>query len=146
MQYPFLGRGWAFPPAFDRNVPSVQMLEDEAVIASSLAVLLGTLQGERVMIPWYGCNLDELLFENLDTRIRTLVADKIESSLLYFEPRIRVEKITISQHEKQDGVLLISIDYLIKATNSRFNMVYPYYIQEGTDIDLAITVNPLGEN
>lgn len=146
MQLPFLGRGWAFPPAFDRNVPGVQMLEDEAEIASSLAVLLGTLQGERVMIPWYGCNLDELLFENLDTRSKTLVADKIESSLLYFEPRIRVEKVSIEKSDENEGILLVSIDYTVKSTNSRFNMVYPFYIQEGTDIDMAITVNPLGEN
>lgn len=146
MQLPFLGRGWAFPPAFDRSLPGVQMLEDEAEIASSLAVLLGTMQGERVMIPWYGCNLDELIFENLDTRIKTLVADKIESSLLYFEPRIRVEKVSIEKSNENEGILLVSIDYTVKSTNSRFNMVYPFYIQEGTDIDLAITVNPLGEN
>ncbi|HHE32441.1 MAG TPA: hypothetical protein ENL07_07400 [Chlorobaculum parvum] len=146
MQLPFFGRGWAFPPAFDRNLPGVQMLEDEAEIASSLAVLLGTLQGERVMIPWYGCNLDELIFENLDTRIKTLVADKIESAILYHEPRIRLDKVSIEKSNENEGFLLISIDYTIKSINSRFNMVYPFYIQEGTDIDMAITVNPLGEN
>lgn len=146
MQLPFLGRGWAFPPEFDRNTPGARMLEDEKNIASSLAVLLGTMQGERIMLPWYGCNLDELIFENLDTRSKTLVADKIESSLLYFEPRIRVEKVSIEKSDENEGILLVSIDYTVKSTNSRFNMVYPFYIQEGTDIDMAITVNPLGEN
>ena len=146
MQYPFLGRGWAFPPVFDRSVPGAQMLEEEADIASSLVVLLGTAQGERVMMPWFGCNLDELIYENLDTRIKTLVADKIESAILYHEPRIRLEKVAIEKSDVNEGILIISIEYTIKTTNSRFNLVYPYYIQEGTDIDMAITVNPLGEN
>lgn len=146
MQYPFLGRGWAFPPVFDRSVPGARMLEEEADIASSLVVLLGTAQGERVMMPWFGCNLDELIYENLDTRIKTLVADKIESAILYHEPRIRLEKVAIEKSDVNEGILIISIEYTIKTTNSRFNLVYPYYIQEGTDIDMAITVNPLGEN
>lgn len=146
MQLPFLGRSWAFPPVFDRNTPGARMLEDEENIASSLAVLLGTMQGERIMMPWYGCNLDELLFDNLDTRTKTLAADKIESAILYHEPRIRLEKVAIAKSNENEGILLVSINYLVKATNSRFNMVYPYYIQEGTDIDMAITVNPLGEN
>lgn len=146
MQYPFLGRGWAFPPVFDRNLPGARMLEDEADIASSLAVLLGTAQGERVMMPWFGCNLDELIYESLDTRIKTLVADKIESAILYHEPRIRLEKVSIEKSDENEGILLISIDYTVKTTNSRFNMVWPFYIQEGTDIDMAITINPLGEN
>ncbi|HWQ26391.1 MAG TPA: GPW/gp25 family protein [Chlorobaculum sp.] len=146
MELPFLGRGWSFPPAFDRSTPGVQMLDQEADIASSLEVLLGTSQGERVMLPWYGCNLEELLFESLDTRIKTLMADKIESALLYFEPRIRVEKITIDGSMELEGVVLISIDYLVKTTNSRFNMVFPFYRLEGTDINLSITVNSLPGN
>jgi phage baseplate assembly protein W len=146
MELPFLGRGWSFPPEFDRSTPGVQMLDQEADIASSLEVLLGTSQGERVMLPWYGCNLEELLFESLDTRIKTLMADKIESALLYFEPRIRVEKITIDGSMELEGVVLISIDYLVKTTNSRFNMVFPFYRLEGTDINLSITVNSLPGN
>ena len=98
------------------------------------------------MMPWFGCNLDELIYENLDTRIKTLVADKIESAILYHEPRIRLEKVAIEKSDVNEGILIISIEYTIKTTNSRFNLVYPYYIQEGTDIDMAITVNPLGEN
>ncbi|NTU58405.1 MAG: GPW/gp25 family protein [Chlorobiaceae bacterium] len=143
MELPFIGRGWSFPPTFDRSTAGVQMLDQEAEIASSLEVLLGTAQGERVMMPAYGCNMDELLFESLDTRIRTLMADKIESALLYFEPRIRVEKISIDESPELDGVVLISIDYQVKTTNSRFNMVFPYYRLEGTDINLPITVNSL---
>lgn len=145
MDRPFLGRGWSFPPSFDAGNARVEMLEQEADIASSLEVLLGTRPGERVMLPQYGCNLDELLFENLDTRMKTLMADKIVSAILYHEPRIHLEKVQLNDSREREGVVLIDIVYRVKATNSRFNFVYPYYKLEGTDINLATTVNLLPE-
>lgn len=145
MDRPFLGRGWSFPPSFDAGNARVEMLEQESDIASSLEVLLGTRPGERVMLPQYGCNLDELLFENLDTRMKTLMADKIASAILYHEPRIHLEKVQLNDSREREGVVLIDIVYRVKATNSRFNFVYPYYKLEGTDINLATTVNLLPE-
>ncbi|MEE9905199.1 MAG: GPW/gp25 family protein [Chlorobium sp.] len=146
MQYPFLGRGWSFPPTFDRNISGVEMLEEASDIASSLEILLSTLQGERVMLPQYGCNLDELLFEGLDTRMKTLLADKIESAVLYHEPRIELENVILSENDDLEGVVTISIDYRVKTTNSRFNLVFPYYLQEGTDVNLSATLNLLPDN
>lgn len=143
----FLGRGWSFPPTFDRRLGGVRMLEDEADIASSLAVLLSTQRGERVMVPQYGCALDELLFENLDTRMRTLMADKIESAILYHEPRIVLEDVRVSEDPSEilEGRVLIGITYRVRSTNSRFNFVFPYYRDEGTDINLTATVELLPE-
>jgi phage baseplate assembly protein W len=79
MNRDYLGRGWSFPPDFLRVPPGVMMLQEEADIASSLAILLGTTPGERIMQPLYGCNLSELVFESLDTRMKTLMVDKVES-------------------------------------------------------------------
>ena len=73
------------------------MLEQEADIESSLNVLLSTALGERVMVPQYGCNMDELVFESLDTRMKTLMADKIESAILYHESRIELESVQLDQ-------------------------------------------------
>ena len=70
------------------------MLEDDADVASSLQILLSTTPGERVMQPLYGCNLNELMFESLDTRMKTLMADKVESSILYYEPRVNLESVS----------------------------------------------------
>ncbi|MBK6346960.1 MAG: GPW/gp25 family protein [Bacteroidales bacterium] len=117
------------------------MLEYEADVASSLEVLLGTMRGERVMLPQYGCNLDELVFESLDTRIKTLMEDKIESAILYHEPRIELEKVRIDDSRELEGVVLIEVIYRIRTTNTRFNFVYPYYKLEGTDINLSTSVN-----
>ena len=141
----FLGRGWSFPPTFDRRIAGVQMLEHEADIASSLHLLLSTARGERIMVPHYGCNIDELVFENLDTRMRTLMADKIESAILYHEPRIDLERVHVDDdpEETLEGRVLIGVTYRVKATNSRFNFVFPFYREEGTDINLTTTVELL---
>lgn len=137
----FIGRGWSFPPKFNRNQRTVEMLEYDADIASSLKVLLGTMRGERIMLPQYGCNLDELIFETLDTRMKTLMADKVESAILYHEPRIECEKVILDDSRELEGVVLIEVTYRVKATNSRFNFVFPYYKLEGTDINLATSLN-----
>jgi len=122
------------------------MLEEEADIASSLEILLGTAQGERIMQPLYGCNMDELLFEALDTRMKTLMADKVESAILYNEPRITLESVNLDDSLELEGVVLIEVVYQVKSTNSRFNFVYPYYKLEGTDINITTTVNLLPES
>ena len=95
------------------------------------------------MLPQYGCNLDELVFESLDTRMKTLMADKIESAILYHEPRIELEGVRLDDTQELEGVVLIDVTYRVKSTNSRFNFVYPYYKLEGTDINLTTTVNLL---
>ena len=146
MNREFLGRGWSFPPAFVRDQPSVRMLEDEADIASSLEILLSTAQGERIMQPFYGCNLDELLFETLDTRMKTLMADKVESAILYHEARITLESVKLDDSLELEGVVRIEVVYRVKSTNSRFNFVYPYYRLEGTDINLPTTISLLPDN
>ena len=141
MRVRFLGRGWSFPPTFNRARPGVDMLEDEIDIASSLEILLSTALGERSMLPQYGCNLDELVFEGLDTRMKTLMADKVQTAILYYEPRIETESVLLDDSRQLDGVILIEVNYRVKSTNSRFNFVFPFYKLEGTDINLTSMVN-----
>ena len=143
MRREYLGRGWSFPPTFNRQRGGVDMLEDEADIASSLEILLTTALGERTMLPQYGCNLDELVFESLDTRMKTLMADKVQTAILFFEPRIEIETVRLDDSRQLEGLILIEVVYTVKATNSRFNFVFPFYKLEGTDINLTTTVNLL---
>lgn len=97
------------------------------------------------MAPQYGCNLDELAFENLDTRMRTLMADKVESAILYHEARIVLERVDVVDDPDAvlEGRVLIGVTYRVKSTNSRFNFVFPYYRDEGTDINLTTSVKLL---
>lgn len=119
------------------------MLEREDDIRSSLEILLATALGERVMLPGYGCNLEELLFENLNTTTKTIIADKIQTAILYHEPRIDAEKITLNTVQELEGVVLIEVNYRVRSTNSRFNFVFPFYREEGTEINLVTTLTAL---
>ncbi len=130
----FLGTGWGFPPTFSKTFEQVGMLSDEADIQSSLEIILSTRQGERVMRQDYGCNLDELVFEPLTTTFKTYIKDLISTAILYYEPRIDVNKIELDDTNELDGRILITIDYTVRSTNSRYNFVYPFYKTESTEI------------
>ena len=131
----FLGTGWSFPPEFEINQKEIKMISNEEDIESSLHILLSTRLGERIMLPEYGCNLDELMFEELDRTLITYIVELIKNAILYHEPRIDVIKIDISETDPLEGKLVIQIDYKIRVTNSRRNMVFPFYREEGTDIN-----------
>ena len=106
----FLGTGWTFPPAFSIANNGVGMLSDAEDIRSSLEILLSTRPGERVMLPRYGCNLDEMIFEPLTTTFKTYMKDLISTAILYFEPRIDVNNIELDDTGELEGRILISVD------------------------------------
>lgn len=130
----FLGKGWNFPPAFDKVTKGVEMLQDEKDIKSSLEILLSTRLGERVMVPEYGCALDRLLFEPLTTSLATFIKDLIKTAILYYEPRIDVLTIDLSDTNELEGKIIIELDYLVRATNTRYNIVFPFYKNEANNI------------
>jgi uncharacterized protein len=126
----FLGVGWSFPPTFHKDPCQVAMVADEEDIEQSLKILLSTRHGERVLQPEYGCNLDVLLFEPINTSLITFVKDLIEKAVLYHEPRIDLKKIEIVTDQVLEGILLIELEYVVRTTNSRYNLVYPFYLNE----------------
>jgi len=132
----FLGRGWTFPPQFNRAESRVEMTQGYEDIEKSLEILLGTRKGERVLLPDYGCNLDEMVFETFNESVKTYLADMVKSAILYHEPRIEPLQITIDDSYITEGRLMIEIEFLVRATNSRFNKVYPFYLEEGTEIQM----------
>lgn len=138
----FLGRGWSFPPEFNVKAQSVEMTDKVDDIYKSLEILLSTRVGERIMQPKYGCNMDELIFESLDTATKTIIIDKIKTAILYFEPRIDIKKIDLNINNESEGIIILEIEYVVRATNSRFNFVYPYYRNEGTELQFITSNNP----
>ena len=130
----FLGKGWSFPPEFSRQSKGIKMLADEADIESSLHILLTTQLGERIMQPNYGCDLDSMQFETLSLTQKTYISDLIRTAILYHEPRIDVVQVYIDTTDELNGVLLINIEYTVRSTNTRRNMVYPFYKIEATEI------------
>lgn len=130
----FLGKGWQFPPVFSKAKGGVLLAEGVEDIKESLQILLSTRVGERVMLPSFGCNLDDLVFENVDINLKTYLADLIETAIIEYEPRINLDAVHINTADHFEGVVLIEIMFTVRATNSRFNFVYPFYQKEGSDL------------
>lgn len=130
----FLGKGWAFPPSFIKGSNSVEMVSDEKDIEQSIQIILGTIPGERMMAPEFGCSMYKYVFESKDPTHMTMLKDAVYDALLYHEPRIKVLKISLDAEESNENLVHIHIDYKVIITNSRSNIVFPYYLKEGTNI------------
>ena len=129
----FLGTGWGFPPTFVRGINSVRTVSNEDDIRESIGILLRTYIGERIMQPEYGCNLQDLVFEPLDASLKTFFKEIITRAIRRYEPRVDLKKVSFETNV-DEGQILVILDYLIIATNTRFNIVYPFYLTEGTNI------------
>ena len=130
----FLGTGWSFPPTFHHDRNSVEMVSEEEDIRQSLYMLISTTPGERLMRPAYGCDLQKLVFEQISHTLRIEIIELVQTAILYFEPRIRVEEVNVTIDPNNYGLLYILVDYVVKSTNSRSNIVYPFYLKEGTHV------------
>lgn len=130
----YLGTGWSFPPHFDKQARSVEMVSDEQDIKESLMILLTTQLGERVMNPTFGAGMDRMIFEPLTTGLKTYMKDVVEKAVLRFEPRIDLNEVEMEDSGELEGQILITIEFTIRATNSRSNIVFPFYKNEGTNI------------
>ncbi len=130
----FLGRGWKYPVTFRSSHGTAELSQYEQDIRESLNILLSTERGERVMRPDYGTNIRDLLFEPLDVSTATLVGEEIKKAILLNEPRVFVDSVEATQ-ESLNGYIEVKIEYTIIATNTRSNMVYPFYLNEGTNIE-----------
>jgi phage baseplate assembly protein W len=130
----FLGKGWTFPPTFDNQSGSVRMVSDEKDIAESLRIILFTTFGERIMRPEFGSNLSNVLFSAVDSLAINRIKGYITQSILMFEPRVTLNEIEIETDQTIDGKLLINLDYTIRSINVRTNIVFPFYLKEGTNV------------
>ncbi len=130
----FLGRGWAFPPAFSDETGIPEMVKDEEDIKQSLRIILGTIPGERVMNPNFGCRIRNFVFESDDPTHLTMLKDAIYDSLLFNEPRIKIGKIEITDDTEIQGLIHVTVNYTTIITNTRNNMVFPFYLKEGTNL------------
>lgn len=109
------------------------MVSDTVDIAESLRILLSTYPGERVMLPAYGCGLRRMVFEDISEQMMTEIKEMIRKAILFFEPRITLIRISTQLIDPLGGHLEISLDYNVRTTNTRHNLVYPFYLYQATD-------------
>lgn len=130
----FLGKGWSFPPTFDKKLGDVKMVTMEEDIRQSLEIYFSTKLGERIMRNDYGCFLHSQVFELANESLIQGLSKELERSINEFEPRILITEIKASKAESTEGLIEINISYEIRATNNRSNIVFPFYLNEGTSI------------
>lgn len=126
----FLGRGLSFPLRVD-NGGRIRMSEYEEDIREAIWLILSTSKGERVMRPDFGCGIHDYVFAAIDTSTRTLMENSIKEAITLLEPRVRLTGVTTSLDRLSEGEIEFSIDYEVRSTNNRFNLVYPFYLTEG---------------
>lgn len=129
---PFLGRGWQFPLGFDPRTRQVGMAVDVEDIEESLRILFGTYPGERVMQPAYGCGVRRVVFESINESMLTELREMIRKAILFFEPRIVLERVE-ADVAPLDGRIDLRLDYVVRTTNTRHNLVYPLYLDQATE-------------
>jgi phage baseplate assembly protein W len=126
----FLGVGWSFP--LDNAGGQADMVEFEEDIRQAILIILLTNNGERMMRPTFGAGLNSFLFEPINPTTMSGLQTRVHDALIDWEPRIDVIDVSVSPSAKQSGTVLIEISYRVRATNSIGNLVYPFYLGEGS--------------
>ena len=130
----FLGIGWSFPPTFNKERSDIEMTTKEEDIKQSLHIYFSTKLGERIMRQDFGCIIHEHLFDRLDKSILDVLTFELKQNIGNIEPRIIVNEISIMPIDINEGSVEININYTVITTNVRDNIVFPYYLNEGTNI------------
>jgi phage baseplate assembly protein W len=126
----FLGTGWTFPPQVDED-GLISVSRNEKDIKEAIWIILSTAKGERVMRPEFGCGIHDFVFSVMNTATLTLIENSVKEALTIWEPRIDIANVKVATETISEGKLMIHIEYIVRTTNNRFNMVYPFYLEEG---------------
>lgn len=123
----FIGHGISFPLRVDQS-GAIATTNGAEGIDSSLRVVLMTAPGERVMRPNFGCRIWELMFEPINANTLGLMAEAVREAVARWEPRVVLESVRVEPDPGSVGQVFIHLDYLVRTTNDRRNLVYPFYV------------------
>lgn len=123
----FVGRGFAWPMRVD-HTGSIKLTDSADDLDNSIRIVLVTAPGERLMRPQFGCRIWELLFEPVTPNLLGLIAEAVRDALAQWEPRIEVDAVTPVPDENDGALVRVHIDYRVRDTNDRRNLVYPFYV------------------
>lgn len=127
----FLGAGWKFPPEVDEVTGRIKLSSYEEDIQESIKIIIGTSKGERIMNPDFGCSIKKFMFENFTYTVASDMENCIKDALVQWEPRITDIKVNAVQDSTDNYKVNINISYVVRSTNNPYNLVYPYYLNEG---------------
>ncbi len=127
MSRSFLGRGWRFPIQPDA-AGRLEYNDGEENIEQSLRILLLTALGERVMRYDFGTKADELVFAPGGERYLRLLETTVQEAVRDWEPRVELLRVEAEAEPQQPHRVNVAIEYEVRATNTRANLVFPYYL------------------
>ena len=125
----FLGSGWAFPVAVDGQGAVRRSTGGEEAVRHSIWTILSTSRGERVMRPDFGCGIQDHVFGVNDAATANAITREVRNALTVWEPRIELLDVFATPDPADAHRLLIEINYRLRSTNSRYNLVYPFYLE-----------------
>jgi Bacteriophage baseplate protein W len=123
----FLGLGWNFPIGLDDGGQVELAPDGEEGVRQSIWMILGTSPGERLMRPDFGCGIHDMVFGVNNAATASAVAGAVREALAVWEPRIDVLDVYAAADPSRPNLLVIEVNYRVRSTNSRFNLVYPLY-------------------
>jgi phage baseplate assembly protein W len=111
----------------------VALARGEQDVDEAIRIILSTPIGERRMRPRFGCGVHDLTFATNDPATHGLIRYHVLQALAMWEPRIEVREdgVHVSTDESDPSRVLVSIEYVLRATNQRRNLVYPFYLIPG---------------
>jgi uncharacterized protein len=128
----FLGRGWKFPIQVDETTGRIMMSEFEEDIAESIRIIIGTAKGERMMRPNFGSGVQTFLFALTDSTTISLLESNVKESITQWEARVRDIVVEAVLDKHKSGKLIVTVTYIVRSTNNQHNLVFPFYINEGS--------------
>jgi phage baseplate assembly protein W len=121
------GRGWRFPIQPDET-GTLGYNEGEQNVEQSIRVILLTRLGERVMRPDFGCKAGQMVFAPGSVQNLRLLEISVRDALRDWEPRIDLDDVRVETELGAENRVKVDIDYRLRGTNTRQNLVFPFYL------------------
>lgn len=97
------------------------------ILKASIQRIIMTMPGERVMVPNFGCNLRNLLFEPNDSVLAHEIEESLFFSLSRHEPRINLTSVEVVPYEDAH-YLDVFIRYTLK--NSTEEEIFRFIVRD----------------
>jgi phage baseplate assembly protein W len=126
----FIGRGWRFPIKVNAR-GAIDWSDGPDRLRDAIWIVVKTAMGERVMNPEFGSGADGFVFQPNSAATRAELAQAVRKALVTWEPRIDLDSVRIDEVAGEASQVTVAIDYRIRSTNELFNLVLPFYLEEG---------------
>ena len=112
-----IGRGLAFPVRVD-DQGRLAWSHGAEHVRESIRIILSTDRRERVMVPEFGGGLGSFLFEPNTPATHRLIQERIQRAVGRWEPRVRVESVTVNADPDDPRGVIATINYRLVATRA----------------------------